>query len=316
MDSSNIILADMHNFSPEELAHVVKGTQIEHIQVEPGLMSGKVQRSTHEHTVLDCGKYDRAIMARGDMSHEGVTLAFLMPGRPGGVYRGIPIENPALCIHTEGTELDITLQPDTTWSAFQVPREILSNLGFECPSQMAGMLDIEHESTVDTINKVLGIIRQLRRIAGNGTEDMLALSHDEVLAAYMHAITPGTATRDPATSHMHKRYFERAIDYMHANLSAPLNIAQLCHRLGASYKTLERAFRKQTGLGPHRFFVYLRLSQLRKLLLSKNVDNATVSEVASLCGFTHMGRMSRAYKDMFGEPPSVTLKRTRHRFEM
>ncbi len=53
----------------------------------------------------------------------------------------------------------------------------------------------------------------------------------------------------------------------------------------------------------------LRLHQVRRALKSANSRTSKVTELATSCGFWHMGQFSQDYKQMFGESPSITLKK-------
>lgn len=52
----------------------------------------------------------------------------------------------------------------------------------------------------------------------------------------------------------------------------------------------------------------VRLARVRQALLT-DTDTATITEIAMGWGFTHMGRFSLSYRQVFGESPSETLRR-------
>ena len=52
-----------------------------------------------------------------------------------------------------------------------------------------------------------------------------------------------------------------------------------------------------------------RLNGAHHALAYADKMKTTVTDVAMGLGFTHMGRFSKAYKDLFGELPSDTLSR-------
>ena len=53
----------------------------------------------------------------------------------------------------------------------------------------------------------------------------------------------------------------------------------------------------------------LRLSQVRRALLSARDHIVTVTEIATGFGFAELGRFSVEYRKVFGESPSATLHR-------
>ena len=57
----------------------------------------------------------------------------------------------------------------------------------------------------------------------------------------------------------------------------------------------------------------LRLQAVRRFLLDSDPLSGTVGGVASEYGFRQLGRFSADYRMVYGELPSVTLRRHRHR---
>jgi len=101
----------------------------------------------------------------------------------------------------------------------------------------------------------------------------------------------------------------RAIDITDAQ-NGPVPIATLCGLLRVSPGTLESAFKTVTGLTPHVFFLRRRLNKARGVLLREDSQQRKVTEVATDLGFSELGRFAVRYRQMFGEMPSETLKRT------
>ena len=101
----------------------------------------------------------------------------------------------------------------------------------------------------------------------------------------------------------------RAIEVVDAQ-GGPVRIARLCSALRVSPSSLESAFKSITGVTPHTFFLRRRLTQARSVLLRGEPAERKVTEVATELGFTELGRFAVRYREMFGETPSETLKRS------
>lgn len=94
----------------------------------------------------------------------------------------------------------------------------------------------------------------------------------------------------------------------HVGLSAGQTSAwELASIAGVSQKTLESIFLRATGVTPGKYIRLYRLNQSHRILAEGNAENTSVTEVALSLGFTHPGRFSGAYKQLFGESPSDTL---------
>jgi AraC-like DNA-binding protein len=102
----------------------------------------------------------------------------------------------------------------------------------------------------------------------------------------------------------------RAEEYMAANLSEPITIADLLRICNCSRSALFWAFRKTRGYTPMEFIAEKRLQCVRQKLLQPYSIHS-VSDIAQGYGFRNLGRFSQMYKKRFGESPSKTLQKGR-----
>jgi AraC family ethanolamine operon transcriptional activator len=86
-------------------------------------------------------------------------------------------------------------------------------------------------------------------------------------------------------------------------------LSELCAAANVSERTLQMAFKHIMGMSPLTYLHRLRLHRARHELRKANSGSTTVTDVAMNWGFWHFGEFSRAYKNCFGEVPSITLKR-------
>lgn len=105
------------------------------------------------------------------------------------------------------------------------------------------------------------------------------------------------------------RQVKRAIDFMVANLGAPLEVADIARQSGVSVRALQAAFQQFKDVTPLEYLRRLRLDAVRRDLLEDG--GGTISDVARRCGFNHMGRFSALYRLAFGELPTETRRHRR-----
>ena len=91
----------------------------------------------------------------------------------------------------------------------------------------------------------------------------------------------------------------------------PLQVSALSRALGVSERTLRKLFNEIHGRPPSRHLRMLRLSEVRRALLSARGQPVTVTEIATDFGFAELGRFSVEYRKAFGESPSATLHQAR-----
>jgi AraC-like DNA-binding protein len=102
----------------------------------------------------------------------------------------------------------------------------------------------------------------------------------------------------------------RAERFIIDNVSASITISDVADHLGISLRSLQAGFRQWRETTPTAFLRRVRLQLVRDELLRSGTE-ANVTAVALRHGFSHLGRFSAQYRAIFGEDPSMTLRRGR-----
>ena len=92
-----------------------------------------------------------------------------------------------------------------------------------------------------------------------------------------------------------------AVVLMEANIEEPLSLDEIAEYVGISRRQLERLFNRYLHCAPSRYYLELRLSRARLLLLQTSIP---VIDVAISCGFSTAPHFSKCYSDLYGKPPS------------
>jgi AraC-like DNA-binding protein len=165
---------------------------------------------------------------------------------------------------------------------------------------------------------VLSRLRNLHQAA-----DHLAKTAPDILAkpevarameeALLHAIVACLASGEPVEvprAHQHRRaVMHRLEEALQANPCEALYMADLCKAAGVSYPTLRASCQEHLGMSPKRYLWLRRMHLARRALRRADLEMTTVTEIATDCGFWELGRFSVAYRSLFGESPSTTLRR-------
>ena len=93
------------------------------------------------------------------------------------------------------------------------------------------------------------------------------------------------------------------------NRGKPLYVTDVCATIGVTERTLRHHCMEHLGISPHRYLWLRRMHQARRALATADVPQTTVTNVATEHGFWELGRFSVAYRKLFGESPSATLRR-------
>jgi AraC family ethanolamine operon transcriptional activator len=102
---------------------------------------------------------------------------------------------------------------------------------------------------------------------------------------------------------------EKAIEIIRGQATDTLCISDLVSHTGVSRRTLESAFQDGVGVSPAAYLKATRLRALNRHLLQAARDESSVAHICQQHGFRHLGQLAADYRAMFGELPSVTLRR-------
>lgn len=98
------------------------------------------------------------------------------------------------------------------------------------------------------------------------------------------------------------------LQLMNSNIEEPLSIDELATCVNASRRRVERLFQAHLETTPSRYYLELRITQARRLLLQ---SNESISNIAISSGFLSSTHFSHCFKDYFGSSPSQV--RQKHR---
>lgn len=118
-------------------------------------------------------------------------------------------------------------------------------------------------------------------------------------------------SRRTATLSRHIRMMEAFEDASAANIERDVDLPRLCEAIGVPQRTLRLYCNRLLGMGPHRYLRLRRLNMVRAALQHANPATCRVAEIAQRYRFSELGRFSAAYRAVFGEMPSETLRRHR-----
>jgi AraC-like DNA-binding protein len=127
--------------------------------------------------------------------------------------------------------------------------------------------------------------------------------------AMVSCLRGGEAAETSSTQHRHAAIMRRLEEVLEANPDRSLYLAELCAATGASDRTLRACCQEHLGMSPMRYLWLRRMHLARRALRRADPAATTVTKVATSYGFWELGRFSVAYRSLFGESPSATLRR-------
>jgi AraC-like DNA-binding protein len=147
------------------------------------------------------------------------------------------------------------------------------------------------------------------------TPDLLTLPEvarsleQELIHLMIRCLTEGKSSGMTGGGRRHDTIVARFEEFLEANPDQPLYLTEICAVLGVAERTLRVACEEHLGMGPIRYLSLRRMHLVRRALLRADPSTATVTRLATDHGFWELGRFSVAYRALFGEPPSESLRR-------
>ena len=132
----------------------------------------------------------------------------------------------------------------------------------------------------------------------------------ELLHALVNCLTAGDAEGNPRTRQHHADIMVRFEDALAAHGEPHLNLPALCVAIGVPERTLRLCCTEFLGMSPTRYYLLRRLNMARSALRRADPATASVAEIARNHKFVELGRFAAAYRAVFGEMPSSTLRRS------
>lgn len=107
------------------------------------------------------------------------------------------------------------------------------------------------------------------------------------------------------------RIVTNTLDLIHRFPEVSPTLGDMCEASRTNERSLREAFTRSFGVGPQAYLRLRRLHFARRALRSAESPATSVASVATDHGFFDLGRFAGAYRQLFGEVPSATLRRTR-----
>jgi AraC-like DNA-binding protein len=132
-----------------------------------------------------------------------------------------------------------------------------------------------------------------------------------LLGAMADCLCPTDGQWARSGNHRREKIMKRFFATLEVNPDGVLHMPEICATLGVSNRGLTTYCHDTLGMSPHRYLKLRQMHLARRALIMADPASATVTEIATSCGFWELGRFSTLYRALFGEPPSVTLRRLR-----
>jgi AraC family ethanolamine operon transcriptional activator len=159
-----------------------------------------------------------------------------------------------------------------------------------------------------------GAASLLRALGGEIPASAAAFLCDELLDGVLTALAASSVEGETRRGALNAARIVREVeDFLDGGARPDVQVEDIRQALNVSRRTLYRAFQEVLDVSPKAYLRLRNLSAARARLLDGGGRSTTVTQVALDHGFWELGRFAGAYRAMFGEPPSETLRGSQRR---
>ena len=131
----------------------------------------------------------------------------------------------------------------------------------------------------------------------------------ELVRVMVRCLTEGAAVANANIGHQRVAVMRRLEQFVRSHPDKPLYVTEVCAAIGVSERALRLHCLHHLDMNPHRYLWSRRMWLTRRALSLAHPKAKSVTQIATDYGFWELGRFAVAYRKLFGETPSVTLRR-------
>jgi AraC-like DNA-binding protein len=254
-------------------------------------------------------------IVRGTTKKNVCAISFLVADNKAYVtFNGAEVSQSCISFYSPATEYNVAASAECYWAGITVAPETLALalqalVGYEITAPKATQLIRTPAPQIARLLKLHEAAVQLATTAPD------VLSHPEVARVIEQELLRAliACLGDPApikkANPNRQRVLQRFHQVVDANQYEPLYLPEICSAVGVSERTLHSVCTSYLGVSPHRYLWLRRMNLVRRALALADPKAKTVTTVANDYGFAELGRFAVAYRVLYGESPSATLRR-------
>ena len=302
---------------PEPYQRAVKPAQVEVLVTTKGIFRAELTHIELPRVWMQRGRECLPRVANSVSRADRPPIFFLTGADQASIsHSGRTLEFGEIAVVGSGMTHHHRTEGPCHWASLSVTRDELTTAG----RTLVGH-DLIDRSVTHYLRPPLSEMSRLLRL--RQTVEQLATDAADILSrpepvraleqALLHALV--MCMREAAAVEMgsgvrrHVAIIARFEELLAANYDRPLHLAEICAAIGASERTLRISCIEHLGMGPIRYLWLRRMHMAHRALIQSVPGTTTVTEIATASGFWELGRFAVAYSALFGEAPSVTLRR-------
>lgn len=303
---------------PDEFQARVQATQTEVLTSGRGQFRADLTQLRFERLWMQRGRDSLPRIARATIDPNRTAVMFSTDSEQRPTFlSGLELTPGVMGVWGKATTNIVRTEGDTRWGSLSLPHEDMARFSealfgreLVCPADTR-LIPLPASSLY-----ALRSIHFRAVAAATNTPDALAdpvtanALELELVNAMVACLCASQTTEERSVSGQGARTVARFQQYLESRTGEPVYLSEICSAVGVSARLLRRYCQEMLGVSPVRYLWLRRMHLARQGLLHADPARATVTTVATNQGFWELGRFSVEYRALFGEAPSVTLRRT------
>jgi len=300
----------------DELTHNMAGWDTDWRQLEAGRPHNRIEAIAGQHTVLQQFLLSHSIHQLGKAPSQSVTFGF-SDNQSQLNWNGREIDRPAMLNFNGESGYESVSRSDFCGVTVSFSKEKFSRIAERLELPATQLIDSSLPYLLSDENYALGELRQylqslcesLHKAKAPKDHHFAMVELDEELPVrLLTALAESSGELCDQPLKVRQKGLRLAVEFIEANHQCNPGIPDICAATGLSWRSLDRAFKECFGIGPKRYLLNLRLTQVRRQLKSAP-PRTKVVDIANDWGFWHMGDFAREYRKIFCESPTELLAR-------
>jgi AraC-like DNA-binding protein len=313
MPSASVIKAN----DLEEYRASVRPGSVELTVPSRGRFVAQLTRIDLHHLWMQRGKESLPRIWHAEPSAARTIVSFLTDPKCLSIRNGREVRWDRIALHSHHQSYWHRTAGPTAWGAMSLPKSIMQETAATVLGADLGDIDTEQ-----LIAPAPGITNQLQRL--HASIALVAVRTPEIIAhpaacrgleqALVHALMRCLAghrmvQRDTPYQRRRKSVVDRFHAALEANPDRAVFVPEVCSMIRVPDRTLRLCCEEYLGVSPKQYLLLRRLHLARRALRRPDRPTVTVTGTATSLGFWELGQFAVAYKKLFDESPSLTLRR-------
>jgi AraC-like DNA-binding protein len=270
-------------------------------ELRPKALTGQHQILSLENMLISLGKRPAGMMHDVLSAQGTITLAVQSYVEDKSIFDTIKLQTGDILIFDDSKAYNCMSNKKVELAVVTIRREAFGKM---LPFFSAACL----HKMVDTDGKLEALLKETwKNFTGINPSKDFKGAEEKILALLRNLSTEQKPMLTTLSNSEKTAYAIRKQLYKH--MDGNLKVSDLAKQYSISERSLQSAFKSLFGFAPKLFMRQLKLNLVRHDLSYDVAEKTTIMRIAHKWGFTHMGRFSKYYTELFEENPSETLKR-------